>query len=169
MRDGDNRVTGSKHRYRHWPLPNLNTTPHQNYCYIMGSLANRKIRGVASKMRDRLPEWAIFDDWHAAHPKADDSWRTYELSKGHCYEKALREPAAQNVFMFDKKYLDRATHGLMILPCGRSAHLELGYLRGRECGTAILLDGKHDRWDVMYAFADIVTHDIEEIIASWGS
>jgi len=138
------------------------------YCYIMGSLANPGVRGVASHLREALPMWGFFDDWHAAHPEADEQWRNYEMFKGHSYEKALREPAAQNVYLFDKTHLDMSTHGLLILPSGRSAHMEIGYLRGRECATAILLDGKHDRWDVMYAFADIVTRDIKEVIEAWG-
>jgi len=142
--------------------------PVRRYIYVMGALKNPKCQVHAMTLRVAFSKWGVFDDWQAAHHEADDEWRAYELAKGNTYEKALREPAAQNVFMFDKTHLDLSTHGLLVLPAGKSAHLELGYLRGRNCYTAILLDDEYDRWDVMYAFADIVTHDITEIIDEWS-
>ena len=54
-----------------------------------------------------------------------------------------------------------------MLPAGRSGHLELGRLSGQGAATAILLDEDYDRWDVIYAFADLVTRDIDEIIEKW--
>jgi len=142
--------------------------PVQPYCYIMGALKNPNCQVHAMTLRQAFPEWGVFDDWQAAHPKADDEWKAYESARGRTYQEALRCPAAQNVFQFDKQHLDLSTHGLLILPSGISAHLELGYLRGRECRTAILLTGDHDRWDVMYAFADIVTDDLMEVIEAWN-
>ena len=42
---------------------------------------------------------------------------------------------------------------VLVLPAGRSAHLELGWMLGRGKPGYILLDGKDDRYDVMYQFA----------------
>jgi hypothetical protein len=142
--------------------------PVHRKAYVIGSLANIHIAGVAATLRALLGrDWEIFDDWHAAHPKADEEWRDYEIQRGRSYSEALRSEAAQNVFQFDKRHLDDTTHGILVLPAGRSGHLELGYLAGRGVKTAILLDKDYDRWDVMYAFADIVTHDIKNVIAAW--
>lgn len=72
--------------------------------------------------------------------------------------------AAQHVFEFDKHHLDAASAGLLLLPAGKSGHLELGYLLGRGVPGYILLDPDDVRWDVMYLFANKVTSNIEEII-----
>ena len=135
--------------------------------YVIGALKNPDVPLVAARLRNHLPCWEIFDDWHAAHPEADDQWREYELDRGRNYEEALKAYAGQNVFQFDKRHLNESTHGLLVLPAGRSGHLELGYLAGRGASTAILLDEDYDRWDVMYAFADVVSTNLEEIILTW--
>jgi len=134
--------------------------------YIVGALKNPDIPAIAKLLRLELG-WEVFDDWHAAHPEADDQWKYYEQARGRTYEEALRAAAGQNVFTFDLCHLNTSTHGLLALPAGRSGHLELGYLRGAGKQTAILLDEDYDRWDVMYAFADLVTRDINEIIERW--
>ena len=135
--------------------------------YVIGALKNEYIPGIAAKLREELG-CEVFDDWHAAHPRADNEWQNYERTRERSYEQALKAPAAQNVFQFDKLHLDEATHGLLVLPAGRSGHLELGYLAGRGITTAILLDDDYDRWDVMYAFADLVTCDFNEVIERWS-
>ena len=68
------------------------------------------------------------------------------------------------MFEFDKVHIDRADFGLLILPAGKSGHLELGYMIG--CGKPgyILLD-KPDRWDVMYQFATGIFFSVEDMIS----
>ena len=136
--------------------------------YVIGALKNPSIPDVAKELRGETG-WDVFDDWHAAHPQADNEWQLYERIRGRSYEEALGSYAAQNVFQFDKKHLDEATHGILVLPAGRSGHLELGYLAGRGIKTAILLDTDYDRWDVMYAFAGIITRSLDEIVREWVS
>ncbi|KKL16494.1 hypothetical protein LCGC14_2494950, partial [marine sediment metagenome] len=76
---------------------------------------------------------------------------------------ALDGWAGKHVFEFDKFHIDRADFGILILPAGKSGHLELGYMIG--CGKPgfILLD-KPDRWDVMYQFATGIFFDEAEMI-----
>jgi len=40
--------------------------------------------------------------------------------------------------------------GVLMLPAGRSGHLELGQIMGDRKPGFILLDEDYDRWDVMY-------------------
>lgn len=125
--------------------------------YIVGSLRNPDIPKIGNFLRSAYPGIEVFDDWFAAGPEADDKWRLYEQSKGNTYWDALQGYAANNVFDFDRKHLDEATHVILALPAGRSGHLELGYAVGRGKHTAILFpaDGVDpDRWDVMALFAD---------------
>jgi hypothetical protein len=129
--------------------------------YLIGSLRNPEIPVIAGKLREAGLE--VFDDWYAAGPEADDKWRDYEQGRGRTYTEALNGLAAEHVFEFDRYHLERADAGIIVLPAGKSGHLELGWLLGRGKRGYILLDSP-DRWDLMYKFADLVTTDLEEII-----
>lgn len=129
--------------------------------YVSGSLRNKNIPQIANDLA-RLAKEDTFADWFAAGPEADDYWKLYEESQGRDYISALKAPAAQNVFNFDLKHMDKSRGMMLVLPAGKSAHLELGVMRGWNRPTAILLD-RPDRWDVMYNFVDLVSTDLEEI------
>lgn len=116
------------------------------------------------KLRNHLGIEA-FDDWMAAGPIADDSWKEYEKSRGHSYSQALNGYAAKHVYDFDKYHLDRVDGAILVTPAGRSGHLELGYVAGSGRPAFVLFDGEPDeRWDVMYQFADAVFFSEEEMI-----
>ncbi len=122
--------------------------------YVIGSLRNPEVTDVGNDLRDLGLD--VFDDWMAAGPEADDYWKTYETKRGHSYKEALDGYAAQHVFNFDKHHLDRCDAVILVLPAGRSGHLELGYAIGSGKPGFILLDQDYKdegRFDVMYNFA----------------
>jgi len=119
--------------------------------YLIGSLRNESLPVLARQLRDAGFE--IFDDWYAAGPIADDSWRDYEKGKGSTYDEALSGYAARHVFEFDHFHLNRSVGGILAMPAGKSGHLELGYLCGQGKPCFVLYDQEPDRWDVMYQFA----------------
>ena len=134
--------------------------------YIIGSLRNPEVSKLAKDIREQFPSVEVFDDWMAAGPEADDFWRDYEKAKGNSLEEALKGYAAQHVFNYDKGHLDTSDVVILMLPAGKSGHLELGYSIGKGKRSAILLDSQPDRYDVMYAFADKVT-DSKEALIQW--
>ena len=129
--------------------------------YIIGSLKNQEVPEVANKLRKVGHE--VFDDWYAAGPEADDYWHAYELKKGHNYKEALAGYSAKDVFNFDKYHLDRTDVAVLVLPAGKSGHLELGYAVGNGKIGYILLDDP-DRWDVMYQFATDLFYNVDDLI-----
>lgn len=132
--------------------------------YLIGSLRNERIPELAKRLRKDNPDVEVFDDWYAAGPEADDFWKSYEQSRGRSYQEALEGHAAKNVFSFDKRHLDRATHALLVLPAGKSGHMEVMYATyGVRAKTAILLDPEDVRWDVMYQFVPTILNNDEEI------
>ena len=133
--------------------------------YLIGSLRNPTIPQIAETLRQSGHE--VFDDWYAAGPEADDKWKDYEQGRGHSYVEALAGHAARHVFSFDLEHLNRSTAAILVLPAGKSGHLELGYAIGRGKAGYILLDTP-DRWDVMYSFATRVTTDLGEIVGDIG-
>lgn len=142
--------------------------------YIIGSLRNAAIPSIANMIRDMVrnsecPDLVVFDDWYSAGPEADDHWKKYEQEKGHSYIEALSGAAARNVFQFDKRNIDESDGVVLVLPAGRSGHLELGYSVGCGKKTFILIDDP-ERWDVMYQFASEIhfeESDLLEGIYKW--
>lgn len=137
-----------------------------NMIYLIGSLRNKRIPQLGTMIRNKLPALEVFDDWFAAGEEADDKWKEYEEHRGRSYTEALRGYAARNVFDFDRRNLDRCSHALLVLPAGKSGHMEIMYAKysvGAE--AAILLEPDADpRWDVMYQFVDRVLETEEEVI-----
>ncbi len=129
--------------------------------YVIGSLRNPAIPEVSAALRKAGLD--VFDDWYAAGPEADDYWKKYEEGRGRGYYDAITGLAAGHVFDFDRTHLDRCEAAVLVLPAGRSGHLELGYCAGRGKPTYILHDNP-DRWDVMYRLATAVVPDVETLL-----
>jgi len=79
----------------------------------------------------------------------------------------FEDTRSQRAYREDKHHLDWAEVVVMLLPCGKSAHLEAGYKRGQGGHLFILGDFPKGEIDVMYGFADrlIRLEEIEELYA----
>lgn len=130
--------------------------------YLVGSLRNPRVTEVAAELR--LHGWEVFDNWMAAGPEADDSWMKYSKEKGLSYKEALQSYEAKHVFEFDKYHLDRCDMAILMLPAGRSGHLEIGYMAGKGKPTFALFDAEPDRYDVMYQFLSSVHFSVADLI-----
>jgi hypothetical protein len=130
--------------------------------YLIGSLRNPEIPLIGNRLREAGID--TFDEWHDAGPEADDYWKKDQQTRGRSYTEALESYAADHVFEFDKFHLDRCDGSILILPAGRSGHIELGYMIGKGKPSYVLFDKDSDRWDVMYRFASGVFFDLEELI-----
>ncbi len=135
----------------------------QETIYLIGSLRLNGVREFAEELRGQ--GYDVFDDWHAAGPEADDIWQQYEQHRGRSYIEALKGYHAKHVFELDYRHLNRATIGILMLPGGKSAHLELGYMIGQRKRGYILLDKEPERFDVMYQFATGIFETKEALFA----
>jgi hypothetical protein len=131
------------------------------HIYLIGSLRNPAVPRIGQRLR--MDGHHVFDAWFSAGERADDSWKEYEQQQGHSYIEALQGIAACHIFEFDLAHLQACDTGVLVLPAGKSGHLELGYLLGRGTPGYVLLDPSVDRWDVMYKFATGVCATVEQL------
>ncbi len=78
----------------------------------------------------------------------------------------IDDKRVQRAYNEDKKWLDWADCVIMLMPCGRSSHLEAGYAKGQ--GKLLYIYGEFQKgeFDVMYGMADglVRTEDIDLLI-----
>jgi nucleoside 2-deoxyribosyltransferase len=136
--------------------------------YLIGSLRSPEIRTLGNKIRT-LGGFDVVEDWHAAGSNADTEWQEYEQQRGRTYLEAIRGLHAKHVFEFDLKHITRATIGVLMLPAGKSAHMELGYMLGQRKRGYVLFDKEPERYDVMYQFATGLFMKEEDLFAELKS
>jgi len=134
----------------------------RNRVYLIGSLRNPAIPLIASELRG--VGFEVFDDWFASGPKADDHWRDYEQGRGHDLPTALAGFVADHVYSFDIHHLHRSDIAILVLPAGRSGHLELGYAVGQGKRGFVLMEGEPERYDFMYKMAEGVFYTLDDLI-----
>lgn len=130
--------------------------------YIIGSLKNDQILSVHKDLEGLGLE--PFSDWKCPGPDADDYLRDYYRERGLSYKEIIKSYGVQHVFNFDRSHLERCDAAIAVFPAGKSAHLELGYMRGLGKPAFILLDREPERVDVMHAFATEIFMNKGEMI-----
>ena len=74
----------------------------------------------------------------------------------------MAHPAAEQQFSNDIEALEWADICVLILSCGRSAHTETGWCKGRGMKTIVYIP-KMEEPELMYKLFDAVTDSIEGI------
>lgn len=106
--------------------------------------------------------------WQEVMPTFNERAQVADVDE---YITALSLPRSVEGFANDMKYLDAADTVVLVLPCGKSAHLELGYAVGQGKKTAILLDpSEHNtiQPELMYKMVDYVTPSLFDLLGWLG-
>lgn len=80
-------------------------------------------------------------------------------------DEVLTHPIAQAGFALDMTALRNADATVLVLPCGRSAHLELGYATGAGKKTFVLFDERIDEPELMYLMNTKICATLVELLA----
>jgi hypothetical protein len=81
-------------------------------------------------------------------------------------DEVLTHPIAKRGFSYDMSALVSAECTILVLPCGRSAHLELGYATGMGQRTIVLLDNPLSEPELMYLMNTMICTSLEEVLIS---
>jgi hypothetical protein len=132
--------------------------------YLIGSLRNPEVPKVAALLREE--GFDVFDEWYSAGPRADEHLLEYAQARGLPYAETLALPACRNAYLFDKRHIDAADIGVLVMPAGRSGHLELGYMVGAGKIGIVMLDSEPERLDIMHNFASAVVIGVDALRAT---
>lgn len=84
------------------------------------------------------------------------------------YLKGLEHPRSIEGFVSDFTAMQKADTFILVLPCGRSAHLELGWAVGAGKRTAILLDQPPITPELMYKMVDYIAPSVFDLLGWLG-
>ena len=90
----------------------------------------------------------------------DPTWQSWTVEQ---FIAALEHPLAQDGFNSDFTNLREADAVVLVAPCGRSAHLELGFAVGRNIPTIMLLDKGEP--ELMYKMATHLAINLDEVLS----
>jgi len=86
--------------------------------------------------------------------RQDGSWQKWTPTQ---FREALKHPRAREGFATDRCALEKASSTLLVMPCGRSAHLELGFAIGKGQRTAVFIPpGTKFEPELMWSFSEIL-------------
>lgn len=88
-----------------------------------------------------------------------ENWRNWSLSE---FIEALKMPIAKAAFKSDYDAMQWADAGVLVMPCGRSAHLEAGYFVGAGKPLIILLSEGEP--ELMYKMADGLCLTVDDVL-----
>lgn len=132
--------------------------------YVASSWRNEHYEKTVNFLRDQ--GFYVYD---FKNPKTHFTWK--EISRTPLNEwtfkhlqLALNHPLSQQGFSADYTALEECDACVLLTPCGRSAHLELGYAIGRMKHSAIYIKEQTFEPELMYKMADFVSDDLEKIV-----
>ena len=99
--------------------------------------------------------------WRDANPAYEDLNKRGDVVE---FIGAIQTPIAKTGFQTDMDALLGADIVVLVLPCGRSAHLALGIAIGKGKPTFVLLDEPLSDWDLMYLATDGMTPSVDKLV-----
>jgi hypothetical protein len=133
--------------------------------YVASSWRNERQQEVVAALRDAGHE--VYDfrnpsekDKGFAWSDIDPNWKDWTNEQ---YRQALSHPIAEKGFANDFNAMAWADACVMVMPCGRSAHVEAGWMQGSDRPT-IVLQEKEAEPELMYKMFELVTDNLSEVI-----
>lgn len=91
----------------------------------------------------------------------DGEWKQWDTEK---FREALKHPIAESGFQSDMTALEECDLCVLVLPSGRSAHIEAGYAIGAKKPT-IIFSPKNQEPELMYKMATAICSTMDEVVS----
>jgi hypothetical protein len=134
--------------------------------YVASSWRNKYFPDVVRRLREA--GHAVYDFRNPPHGGNGFRWTDIDENALNWtfdeYAEGLHHPKAERQFQADLEALDWADTCILVLPCGRSAHTEAGWLAGRGKRVFVYIPEMQEP-ELMYKLFDGVTGSLEELLA----
>ena len=137
--------------------------------YVASSWRNIRQPEVVRRLREEGYE--VYD--YRTPVPGDNGFHWSEVDGGYktwtaeAYREALRHPISERGFRYDMDALRKCDVCVLVLPCGRSAHIEAGWACGAGKPVLILLDESNEP-ELMYKMAAALCLTIDEVVRHLG-
>lgn len=129
--------------------------------YVASSWKNELQPIIVAKLKaEGLDVYDFRADGGFNWAEIDKNWEKWSTEK---FVEILDHPLATSNFIKDVTALKFSDTVILINPCGKSAHLELGYAVGKAKNTAVLLTTGEP--ELMYKMVDEIFTDVDKLIA----
>ena len=135
--------------------------------YTASSWKNEHYEGIVKRLKQKHEVYdfrsAISSSGKELAFNWDDIDRDWETWTSEQFLQSFRHPLASNAFQSDYNGMLHSDVCLLILPSGKSSHLEAGFMKGMGKKLIILLceDG---RPELTYRIADMVTTQMDDVL-----
>ncbi len=137
--------------------------------YLASSWRNPHQPGVVERLR--AEGFDVYDFRNPPHGRGgfswsdcDPDWKMGEHVTPHQWQAMLAMPPAVDGFASDFDAMKWADVCVLLLPCGRSAHLELGWFTGQNKPTCVLALEPTEP-DLMVKLADVLASSVDDCVA----
>lgn len=89
------------------------------------------------------------------------NWEQWSVKQ---FREGLTHPIAEKGYAYDYNAMQWADVCVLLLPCGRSAHLEAGYFAGHPEKKLIILMLEPAIPELMYKMADVIAASTDEML-----
>lgn len=136
--------------------------------YVASSWRNKQQPEVVKGLRSAGHE--VYDFRHPAEGdegfswrEIDPDWQKWNLRQ---YVHNVRTPTADRGFRYDRDALHWCDTCILVLPCGRSAHLEAGYAAGQGKRTIFMLHQDQFEPELMYRLGHGFVTNVAELVCA---
>ncbi|MBR1538357.1 MAG: hypothetical protein IJ636_02505 [Bacteroidales bacterium] len=135
--------------------------------YVASSWRNLYYPEVVQRLRQEGHE--VYDFRNPPHGGNGFRWTDIdESAPGWSFEEyaeGLKHPLAEKQFAADRDALNWADTCVLVLPCGRSAHTEAGWMSGRGRKVIVYIPEMQEP-ELMYKLFDAVVGTLDDLMAA---
>ena len=132
--------------------------------YVASSWRNQYFPDVVKRLREFGHE--VYDSRNPPHNYGAFIWKNVDPDFDKWtvdeYKKGLEHPSSERQFQADLDALYWADTCLLVLPCGRSAHTEAGWMKGAGKRVIVYIPEMQEA-ELMYKLFDLVSGNLEEV------
>ena len=135
--------------------------------YVASSWRNQYYEQVVKRLREQ--DFEVYDFRNPPHGGPGFHWTDVDPDAPNWtfeqYAEGLNHPLAERQFQSDLEALEWADSCVLVLPCGRSAHTEAGWMSGAGKKVIVYIPEMQEP-ELMYKLFDAVVGDLDSLISA---